>query len=255
MPIGENQPIIQPRRGKREEALPSLAVLVFTPQDMELFLHHSPLLPGQVPRIYLTELFVGLYQGVPLAVAGPMLGAPQAVLVLEKLIALGVMEVIAVGWCGSLQTRVRIGDLVLPTGAFSEEGTSAHYPIADRQPGPSREGLSVIRKSLQEGAVTVHEGMVWTTDAPFRETVGKARQYQRAGALAVDMETSALFTVASFRSVSLTVALVVSDDLSSLRWVHGFKEPAFSQTREELVKAVLRAVSSSAAERRAGDGQ
>ncbi len=88
----------------------------------------SPLLRKRPYRIYLSEVFVGSHQGVPLALVGPMLGAPQAVLVLEKLIALGVTEVMAVGWCGSLQPDVKIGDLVLPTGAFSEEGTSPHLP-------------------------------------------------------------------------------------------------------------------------------
>jgi uridine phosphorylase len=244
MPTGDNQPLIQPSRGRREEGLPPFAVLVFTSQDMELFLQLSPQLHRQARKLYLARLFVGFHQGVPLALVGPMLGAPQAVLVLEKLIALGVMEIISVGWCGSVQKHVRIADLVLPTGAFSEEGTSAHYPLGDRQPGPSRKCLNAIKEALFPEAPTVHEGMVWTTDAPFRETVDKVRQYQQAGALGVDMETSALFTVASFRGVKLTAALVVSDDLSSLKWVHGFKEPTFRQAREELVKSILRAVTS-----------
>ncbi len=78
---------------------------------------------------YLTKLFVGSCRGVPLVLAGPMLGAPQAVLVLEKMIALGVNEVIAAGWCGSLQPQVEIGHLVLPTGAFSEEGPPRITPL------------------------------------------------------------------------------------------------------------------------------
>ena len=244
MPTGVSQAIIQPRKGKREEALPSLAVLLFTPQDIELFLHHSPSLSKRPYRFYLAEVFVGSHRGVPLALVGPMLGAPQAVLVLEKLIALGVTEVMAVGWCGSLQPGVRIGDLVLPSGAFSEEGTSPHYPVENPQPGPSRKLLDALREALPGGTMRVHEGPVWSTDAPFRETVTKVLSYQQAGVLAVDMETSALFTVASFRDIDMAVALVVSDDLSSLRWVHGFKERAFIRTREELAKSILKAVSS-----------
>ena len=91
--------------------------------------------------------------------------------------------------------------------------------------------------------MSVHEGRVWTTDAPFRETFKKVMAYQQAGLLAVDMETSALFAVASFRGIRMAVALVVSDDLSSLRWVHGFRAPEFLQAREELVQSVLRTVS------------
>jgi uridine phosphorylase len=243
MPTGENEAIIQPRKGKREEALPSLAILMFTPQDIELFLRRTPLLTRRPQRVYLSEVFVGAHHGVPLALIGPMLGAPQAILVLEKLMALGVTEAIAVGWCGSLQAHVRIGDVILPTGALSEEGTSLHYPISDPRPGPDRELIEALKQPLAEGPVRVHEGRVWSTDAPFRETSKKVIEYQRAGVLAVDMETSALFTVASFRNIRMAAALVVSDDLSSLEWVHGFRDRRFMQSREELVKSVLRAVS------------
>jgi uridine phosphorylase len=244
MPIDENQAVIQPRRGKREEVLPSLAILMFTPQDMDLFLQYAPLLHKRFQKIYLSELIVGSCHGVPLVLAGPMLGAPQAVLVLEKLIASGVTDVIAMGWCGSLQAHVRIGDLVLATGAFSEEGTSAHYPITNRRPEPSRELLDALREALTGRALTVHEGMVWSTDAPFRETIGKVIKYQQAGALAVDMEASALFTVAAFRNIRVAEALVVSDDLSSLEWVHGFRDPGFKLAREEMLKSIAKAVSS-----------
>jgi len=244
MPTRENEAVIQPRKGKREEALPTRAILMFTPQDIELLLRQSPLLKKRPHGIYLSNIFVGSHHGVPIAVAGPMLGAPQTVLVLEKLIALGVTGVLAVGWCGSLQPHVGIGDLILPTGAFSEEGTSPHYPMTDPSPGPAPELLDALRHALKRGTARVHEGRVWSTDAPFRETFKKVIEYQQAGALAVDMETSALFTVASFRHIRMAAALVVSDDLSSLRWIHGFRAPGFIESREELVKSVLRAVSS-----------
>jgi uridine phosphorylase len=244
MPSDENRAIIEPQKGKREEALPPLAILMFTPQDMDLFLHRSPSFHKRARKIYLSEVFVGSHQGVPLVLVGPMLGAPQTILALEKLIALGVTHVISMGWCGSLQAHVGIGDLVLPTGACSDEGTSAHYPIEDPRPGPSLELLGLLKGALAEEAVAVHEGMVWSTDAPFRETVKKVMNYQRAGALAVDMETSALFTVAAFRNIRMAAALVVSDNLSSLDWVHGFREPNFRQAREKLIESVLRAVSS-----------
>lgn len=222
--------------------MPPFAVLTFTPQDLDLVLQHVPLLRKRSPGLYLSSLFVGPFQGIPLVVAGPMLGAPQAVLVLEKLIALGVARIIAAGWCGSLQADVAIGDLVLPTGAFSEEGTSAHYPVAEPFRGPSRALGRVLKEALAGKSMTVHEGPVWTTDAPFRETVAKVKKYRQAGALAVDMEISALYTVAAFRKIEVAAALVVSDDLSTFRWVHGFKEPAFRRAREELIESICRAV-------------
>ena len=70
--------------------------------------------------------------------------------------------------------------------------------------------------------IEIHRGLVWTTDALYRETASKVAYYQRKGILAVEMEMSALLTVAAYRGVSLAGLLTVSDELSSLKWKHGF---------------------------------
>ena len=185
-------------------------------------------------RLFLTDVAIGTGDGSPVALVGPMIGAPQAVLVLEKIIALGVRRVIAYGWCGSLQPHVAIGDVVLPDGAHSEEGTSAHYPILS-SPAPSAGLLRHLETTLRsDPSLTVHKGPVWSTDAPYRETEDKVRLYQRMGVLCVDMEMSALFTVATFRGIDLAGVLVVSDDLSQLKWRHGFRNPRFQEMRKRL---------------------
>ena len=161
-------------------------------------------------------------------------------MLLERLIALGVRNVLAAGWCGSLQTHVRIGDLVLPASAVCEEGTSAHYPLAEGVvPGASKQLAEPLKRALEAKGARIHEGSVWTTDAPFRETVEKVLHHQQLGTLAVEMEASALFTLAAYRGICLAGAMVVSDDLSSLKWVHGFRDPGFKAAREILVSGTL----------------
>lgn len=240
----ENAAIIEPKKGKREAALPSVGLLVFTLQDIDLFIRCFPQPPRRSHKIFLTDVYTATYEGTAVALAGPLLGAPQAVVVLEKLIALGVRSIIALGWCGSLQESVRIGDVVLPTGAVSEEGTSGHYPIALSDPGPSSGLFLSLRNALRKELSGIHEGRIWTTDAPYRETVGKVLTHQRQGVLAVDMEASALFTVAHYRSARLAMALIVSDELSTLKWVHGFREPGFRRTREALPGLILKVICS-----------
>jgi uridine phosphorylase len=234
--------VIDPRRGKREKDLPASAVLIFSPQDLNLFFGCFPEPPRRSHRLYLSDVYTVSHRGMALALAGPMLGAPQTILVLEKLIALGVQNIVAVGWCGSLQPEVHIGDVVLPVGAVSEEGTSTHYPIPVADPGPSEALRQPLKAALTDQALRVHEGRIWSTDAPFRETVGKVRAYQQQGVLAVEMESSALFTVACYRSVRLAVALVVSDALATLKWVHGFRDERFLRTREATVQTTLEVV-------------
>lgn len=245
MELDVNAAIIEPRRGKREPLLPPLGILIFTPQDLKLFLACFPRAPERSSRIYLTDVFTAHFLDTPLVLAGPMLGAPQAVLVLEKLIALGVRQVVAVGWCGSLQPHVVIGDIVLPTAARSEEGTSAHYPLADHRAGPDPELLAVFRGVLTETDLTVHEGEIWSTDAPYRETVGKVLRYQQERVLGVEMEVAALYTVARYRRIRLATVLVVSDELGSLQWIHGFNRSEFLHARQKLSTLVLKTIGAS----------
>jgi len=237
MPAEEDACVIEPRRGRHEESLPRLAILVFSPEDLASFaagfsqpLRHSH-------TLYLSKVFTGSCGGTPIALAGPMLGAPQTVLVLEKMIALGASKFIAAGWCGSLRNDVQIADIVLPSGAISEEGTSRHYPGVECS--PSSELFHELKSALSSAGRTIHQGTVWTTDAPFRETFAKIKAFQSQGILAVDMETSALFSVSRFRGVDLAVVLVVSDDLSGLKWTHGFKNPAFHEARKRVIKSIL----------------
>ena len=167
MRADENLPLIEPRRGKREEPLPGAAVLVFTSPDLDLLIHSFPEHSKPSRKIYLSDVFEVTCGGTSIAVAGPMLGAPQAVMVLEKLIALGVRSVVALGWCGSLREGVCIGDIILPSGAVSEEGTSGHYPPESRDAGPSERLCGVLRDALRAGGLQLHEGRVWSTDGFF----------------------------------------------------------------------------------------
>lgn len=233
--------LIEPQKSRKDPSLPPHALLVFTPHDLHACLS---LLDGcweKPHRLFLSDVMVGWYGGTQTAVLGPMLGAPQAVLVLEKAMALGVRRVIAFGWCGSLQPHVAIGDVILPTEGYSEEGTSAHYPV-EEPVAPSPSLMKSLRSSLCVAGLTVHEGKVWSTDAPYRETEGKVRAYQARGALGVEMEMAALLTVAAFRRIDLAGALVVSDDLSRLVWRHGFRDPRFLQARKVLPGRLLEAL-------------
>jgi uridine phosphorylase len=242
MLLNKDAAVIEPKKGRREKHLPALCILVFSPQDLELILSALSVPNRRSHKLFLADVYPGTHSGIDFCVAGPSLGAPQTVLVLEKLIALGVTHILALGWCGSLQPQVVIGDIVLPTGAVAEEGTSGHYPISVPHPGPAPELLSCCKQVLAKYSVSIHEGPVWTMDAPYRETIGKILQYQGEGILGVEMEVSALFTVACFRHIRLTAVLVVSDELHSLSWVHGFNQTRFQQTRQLLAESLVQII-------------
>lgn len=162
---------------------------------------------------------------------GPLLGAPMAVMALEELARKGVGRVVGLGWCGSLSPELMIGDILLPDSAFSQEGTSAHYPVEGGGHAP-HEGLAgLLAEGLNRAGTGFRRGAVLSTDAPFRETRELIERHRAAGALAVDMEAAALMRAARFLELEYACLMVVSD----LVWP-GRREKGFGSAR---LKAAL----------------
>ena len=231
--------IVYPVRGKKDPAVGPVAVMVAMETDLGFVRRSMDIMGQPVCKIFSSRLYKGRCDHEDIAVVGPMMGAPYAAVVLEKLIVLGAQRILFFGWCGSIQPKVGIGDFVVPDRGVSEEGTSSHYPGPDSPPKPSGRLVKAIEKSLLRRAVSFQRGAVWSTDAPYRETKKKVRLFQEQGVLGVEMELSALFAVAHFRHVKLGALLVVSDELGSLRWKPGFKTQKFKQSRK-IAAEVLR---------------
>ncbi len=234
----EDEPcLIDPRRARDDPAIGPLVLLILTTADLGRWLD---LFGGEILKDFGHYRLFGrqLGQGT-LSVAGPALGAPQAALVLERLIALGGRRFLVLGWCGSLRPELGVGRIVLVRRAVSQEGTSRHYPLGRRRPAADPLLTAGLRDCLNRAGAEFAEGTVWTTDAPFRETVAAVRRFQARDVLAVDMEASALLAVAAFRRVELALMLVVSDELHSLKWKHGFRTARFARARDQALDLVM----------------
>jgi len=165
--------------------------------------------------------------GRKVTLAGPCMGAPAAVFLLERLIAHGARNFLMLGLAGSIRNRVKIGDLVVPDWAIIDEGTSSNYVNGAKRSASGELALKAVSSAVEGMGKSYHKGLVWTTDAVFRETVGKVKAMSNQDALAVEMEASALFTVARYREVEMGALLVVSDELSDFGWKQGFTRRRF----------------------------
>ncbi len=233
--------IISPVKGKGDPQIGPDALMVMIPSELK-----SLVLKANAKKIPFRDMSLyNLYRtsedpGSSITVSGPFLGAPHATIAMEKLIILGAKRVWVLGWCGSLQHNVRAGHVVIPTNAVSEEGTSAHYPIPGRAPESNARLNSMLEQALKQQGLPFSKGSVWTTDAVYRETPDKVRAYQNQGILAVEMEMSALMTVAIYRSVSMAGLLVVSDELFDLKWRPGFSDPLLKKNSRAAGHILLR---------------
>lgn len=146
------------------------------------------------------------------------IGSPVVVALLEELIAFGVKKFISIGTAGTLQKNITIGNLMVCERAIRDEGTSHHYLKNSKYSYASKGMTDKIKKSLEKFKQKYFIGTSWTIDAPYRETVAEARQYQKEGVATVEMEASALFAVAQYRNVELGSIFTISDSLAELQW-------------------------------------
>jgi len=136
-------------------------------------------------------------------------GASQATVV-EEAIAVGIKQIVFIGLAGGL--KVDIGDFVVPYGAICEDGFSQHY-IPHGIPIEASENLhEAMLKACKETECRVHNGRAWTISAPYRELKWKAEEYYKKWECrAVDMETGAVYALATYYNVERIALLIISD--------------------------------------------
>lgn len=146
------------------------------------------------------------------------LGGPLAAWGLETLVGLGVRQVVVLGSVGVLPRDIGRGELILPSTAIREEGTSYHYLPADQAARASPRLRGCLAKVMDSLGIAYHEGDTWTTDAFFRETGHKVEHFRNRGAVCVDMEAASFFAVAQHRGIDLACLFYGGDSLADGSW-------------------------------------
>ncbi len=237
-----SQSLIPVPGGRKNSNFGKIAVLVSSDLDFKNIRSNS--LKPEASSFYLSTLFTDKEK---ISFAGPYIGAPYGVVLLESLIARGASKILVLGWCGAVSDKLKAGDLIIPSGSISDEGTSRNYVEAnfDEFPviAPSALLVNAFGKKLDKIDLKFTKEKIWTTDAIYRETPEKVDFFRKKGAFAVEMECSALFAAAHFRNVEIAALLVVSDELkcteSVQEWIPGFRTKEFKEARKNACKAIV----------------
>lgn len=234
-----DESITHPFKGKNDPDLGPVAVLVSNQEDLDQLCALLDLDRQNHRKLLMSKIYTKVGPAATFSVAGPFIGAPYTVLVFENLIAWGARHFIFFGWCGAVSPNIKIGDIIIPTSAVIDEGTSKHYAEnPSHTVTPSAPLRKKIITSFNKKNVDVQEGSVWSTDAIYRETRKKVEYFQKKNVLAVEMEASALFTVGNFRHVETAAVLVVSDELSTFDWQRGFRNKRFIKNRKTSLEVI-----------------
>jgi uridine phosphorylase len=146
-----------------------------------------------------------------------MMGSIAAA-ILDEAIALGARKIIFIGGVGVLQPEIARGDIIIPTRAIRDEGVSYHYLKPSQYAYPDKKVIATIATTLKKTQTPYHQGTVWTTSAPFRETITKVRKFHRQGVLAVDMEAASFFAVARHRKAQIGTIFSAGDYVGESEW-------------------------------------
>ncbi|MCL3776624.1 MULTISPECIES: purine-nucleoside phosphorylase [unclassified Actinomyces] len=161
--------------------------------------------------------FTGTYEGRPLSVMGSGMGQPSFTIYATELFSqFGVERIIRVGTAGGISPEVKVGDVVIATGAHTD---SAMNQL--RVPGVNFSAVADFRLALAayEAGVAaglgerLHAGTILSRDHFYFTPEGQTQALAGYGTLCVEMEAAALYGVAAEFGRQALAVLTVSDHL------------------------------------------
>jgi len=157
--------------------------------------------------------YTGKYKGKRVTVASHGVGGGGASMCFEELIQAGAKVIIRAGTCGSLQPQLKEAAMVIASAAVRRDGVT---DLLIHKEFPAVSDHTIV--AALEQAASKKEGLNWKTGIIVTEGVfydGKLGNsnslWASAGVLAVEMEASVLFVIASIRGIRAGCALNVDN--------------------------------------------
>ena len=161
--------------------------------------------------------FTGTYKGKRVSVQGTGMGIPSISIYVNELFReYGVKRAIRIGTAGSLQENLKIRDLVIAMAACTDSGAN-HIRFGGRDFAPAAT-FSLVKKAWEAAAARDWQaavGTVITSDMFYTENPEEWKLWAKFGVLAVEMETSELYTLAAKYGRECLSLLTISDSLVS----------------------------------------
>lgn len=157
-------------------------------------------------REYVT--YTGYIGDTKVSVTSTGIGGPSASIAMEELVACGGHTFVRVGTCGGIDTSVKGGDLIVVTGSIRMEGTSKEYAPIEFPAVADIDIVNSLSKACKAKGYEYHRGISQCKDSfygqhsPNRmgvsyELENKWEAWKRLGAKGSEMESAALYVVAS----------------------------------------------------------
>lgn len=158
--------------------------------------------------------YTGTYKGQRISVQGTGMGVPSiSIYVTELMQEYDVQKLIRVGTCGAIQKDVQVRDVILAQSASTNSKMNEIiFDGIDYAPTANFDLLLKAYEAGVEKGLQMQVGNVFTEDVFYNEYSNHAKWAQH-GVLAVEMEASALYTLAAKFGRQALAVLTVSDHI------------------------------------------
>ncbi|WP_208586405.1 purine-nucleoside phosphorylase [Gracilibacillus suaedae] len=160
--------------------------------------------------------YTGTYKGKDISVQGTGMGVPSISIYVNELIqSYDVQNLIRVGTCGAVQKDVQVRDVILASTSSTDSqmnrmvfGGIDYAPTAD---------FDLLKKAYDTGVekgLSLRVGNVFTSDSFYRDNMKELLELlDQYNVLAIEMETTALYTLAAKHNRNALSVLTVSDHI------------------------------------------
>jgi len=194
--------------------------------------------------------YTGYLNDVKVSVTSTGIGGPSASIAMEELVACGAKYFIRVGTCGGMDLDVKGGDVVIATSAIRFEGTTKEYCPIEYPAVADFDMITALVEASKGFDVNAHTGVVQCKDAFYGqhrpetlpnhdELIRKWDAWVKMGCKASEMESAALFIVASYLKVKAgSIFLVVANQQRELAGLDNVQ----SHDTETAIKIAVEAI-------------
>lgn len=194
-------------------------------------------------REYLS--FTGKYQGVDVTVISTGMGAFSAATAVEELVDIGADTFIRIGSCATYQKEINLGDNIIATGCIRDEGCTLEFAPLSFPAVPDLDVLIALIDSAREIEATYHTGVVRTCENFYLRDRSPTlnEQYARLGAVALEMELSAiLMTAIDLGKRAGGILTVGSNLVTTENRYRGQRVKEFERGEKNMIRIALEAI-------------
>jgi len=159
--------------------------------------------------------YTGNYKGKRVSVQGTGMGIPSISIYVNELIeSYNVKNLIRIGTCGSMQPDVNIRDIIFAMSSSTDSAINKiRFNGMDYAPTASFKLLKKAYDAATNMGINVKVGNVLSSDTFYNDDKDSWKLWAKFGVLAVEMETTGLYTLAAKYGVEALTILTVSDSL------------------------------------------